>query len=90
MFNKLCKLLDIIEIKKLLKWLAVIISVLFFFKCIERRVEIKTLWNWKVGCNKGIVSQALVINLFLGLEYIKNVRKALLVIRSSKIWWDIE
>ena len=85
MFNKLCKLLDILEIKKLPKWLAVIISVLLFLECIERRVEIKSLWDWNVWCTKGIVSQSLVINVFLGLEYIKKFRKALVVIRSSKI-----
>ena len=85
MLNKLCKLLDILEIKELLKWLAVITSVLLFLKCIERRVEIKSLWDWKVWCTKGIVSQALVINLFLGLEYIQHFRKAIVVIRSFKI-----
>ena len=85
MFNKLCKLLDILEVKELPKWLAVITSVLLFLKCIERRIEIKSLWDWKVWCTKGKVSQALVINLFLGLEYIEKFRKALVVIRSSKI-----
>ena len=58
---------------------------MLFLKCIERRVEKKSLWDWKVWSTKGIVSHVLVINFFLGLEYIKKSRKALVVIGSSKI-----
>ena len=54
-------------------------------KGIERRVKIKSLWDWKVWCTKGIVSHVLVINFSLGLECIKKSSEPLAVTRSSKI-----